>query len=195
MLGASSLGKRFGSRWIFRGLDFSLEKGDVLLVTGNNGSGKSTLLKVLMGLLSPTEGNVHRPEGEIRRTMGYAALDLAVYPSLSAKEHLDLAAKLRGCPTDPSARLTQVGLELAIHQPVGQFSSGMRARLKFALAVQASPAVLILDEPSASLDRIGEATLASLIEDQRKRGVTILATNDPQDRRFATHKLEIQPLG
>lgn len=191
MFAVESLGRRFGTRWIFRGLAFGLDPGDVLVVLGRNGSGKSTLLKVLSGLISPTEGSILRPPGEMRRIQGYAALDLAVYPSLTAKEHLELAGKLRGVDPRPYDLLIQVGLEDAAAQPVGQFSSGMRARLKFALAIQAMPPILILDEPSASLDEAGKELLSSIIAEQKARGATILATNDPFDHRFATHELEL----
>lgn len=191
MFGVESLGRRFGARWIFRGLNFEMAAGDVLVVLGRNGSGKSTLLKVLAGLLSPTEGNILRPNGEMRRTLGYAALDLAVYPSLTAAEHLELAGKLRNVNPRTYDLLHEVGLEDAAHQPVIQFSSGMRARLKFALSIQAQPSILLLDEPSASLDDAGKELLGKIVEQQRVRGATILATNDVHDHQFATHTLEL----
>ena len=76
-------------------------------------------------------------------------------------------------------------------KPVGQFSSGMRARLKLALAIQHEPAVLLLDEPSASLDENGREIVARVVYEQKRRGAVVIATNDQSDRRYATHELEL----
>jgi ABC-type multidrug transport system ATPase subunit len=67
----------------------------------------------------------------------------------------------------------------------------MRARLKLALAVQHSPEVLLLDEPSASLDDEGRSLIEGAVAEQLKRGAVVIATNDPGDRRHATHELEL----
>lgn len=184
MLNATGLGKRFGSRWIFRGIDLCLQPGDCLVVRGRNGSGKSTLLKVLAGLMAPSEGTVQRPE-----PLGYAALDLSVYPALTGLEHLELARDLRGDPVPPLESLARVGLTDAAHQVAGAYSSGMRARLKLALALACQPALLLLDEPSAALDDAGRAITAQALVDQRTRGVALLATNDDRDQEWATHAL------
>lgn len=187
MLGVSNLGKRYGSRWLFRNLEFRLGSGDCLVVLGENGSGKSTLLKTLVGLLTPTEGKV-----EAKAKVGYSALDLAVYPALSAREHLELSGELRGIPNDADRLLDYVGLSRAADQLAQEFSTGMRARLKMAIALQAAPQVLVLDEPGAGLDEVGRNLISRVVEDQLKMGVVVLATNDPQERRFASFELEIK---
>ena len=74
---------------------------------------------------------------------------------------------------------------------MGQYSSGMRARLKLALAIQARPPILLLDEPSASLDAPGRALVESIILEQRERGIVLLATNDPAEKEWATHELAL----
>jgi ABC-type multidrug transport system ATPase subunit len=185
LISAQGVGRRFGEQWVFRGIDVSLEAGQVLCVIGSNGSGKSTLLRVLSGLLSPSEGQVHRATA-----IGYSALDLALWPHLTALEHLRLAADLRGVPLDDKA-LEQVGIEKAANKLVGTFSTGMRARLKLALATQHAPHVLVLDEPTASLDEEGRALLDRTINHQRERGALVIATNDETDRRHATHELDL----
>lgn len=187
MLGVSNLGKRYGPRWLFRNLEFELEKGDCLVVLGENGSGKSTLLKVLIGLLEPTEGKV-RAQSKV----GYSALDLAVYPALTAREHLELSGDLRHIPADADSLLAKVGLTKAANQMAQEFSTGMRARLKIAIALQAKPEVLILDEPGAGLDEIGRNLISEVVADQLKVGAVVLATNDPNERRFASFELEIK---
>lgn len=192
MLAAHDLGRKFGPRWVLRHIEFSLEPGQVLVVRGRNGSGKSTLLRLLAGLLSPSEGKVARPEGPLRRTLGYAALDLALYPNLTAREHLAFARTMRPIEASDEVLLERVGLSDAADRMAGQFSSGMRARLKLALALQADPPVLLLDEPTASLDEAGRGIVDAVIDRQRERGVVVVATNEPEDCPQATGVLHLE---
>jgi ABC-type multidrug transport system ATPase subunit len=185
------LGKRYGGRWIFRGLSFRLDVGDRLVVLGRNGSGKSTLLRTLAGLVTPSEGRVHLPKGDSRRTLALSALDQALYPQLSFVEHLRFAADLRDCDPREDELIDLVELRHARDVPASQLSTGMRARVRMALAVQARPSVLLLDEPGASLDEAGRALVDRLAEEQAARGVLIVATNEPQERRLATLELEL----
>lgn len=191
MLGVEGLGVRFGPRWIFRGVEFQLGHGESLAVLGPNGSGKSTLLKVVAGLLRPTEGRTDPTGEDARLKIGLAALDLAVYPHLSPREHLCLSADLRGCPDRTDELLARVGLADAADRPSARLSTGMRSRLKLAMAIQHRPPILLLDEPGASLDESGRALLAEIVAEQLERGCLVLATNDPAERRFATHELRV----
>ena len=190
-MAVSGLGRRFGSRWIFRRIEFELAQGDALCVLGANGSGKSTLLRILAGLMSPTEGSVDPKPCDSRATIGYASLDLALYQQLTAREHLELAARLRGLPSARAELLDTVGLGDVDGKPTGQFSSGMRARLKIALAIQHEPPVLLLDEPSAPLDESGREIVSRIVDEQKERGAVVIATNEQGDRRYATHELEL----
>ena len=187
LLSCEGLGRRFGPRWVFRGVEVALEPGQCLAVVGANGSGKSTLLKVLVGLVAPSEGLVSRPE---RDAVGYAALDLSLYPQLTGTEHMALVGRFRGVAAGGGA-LSAVGLAGAEDKPVGVYSSGMRARLKLALATLGTPALLVLDEPTASLDDEGRALVGRIVAEHLSRGAVILATNDPADRRWATHALSL----
>ncbi len=185
LLKAEGLGRKFGSRWLFRGLEFQAGPGACLAITGPNGSGKSTLLKIVSGLMPPTEGTVRRPE-----TVGSAALDLALYSELTGAEHLHFAARLRGC--EPGLELLdRFGLADAQNKPAKHYSSGMRARLKFCLALQHQPGLLILDEPTAALDEDGRRLVREAVADQAQRGPTIIATNDHRDLEWATHELRL----
>lgn len=184
LMTVSRLGKRFGPRWIFRGVEFSLAVGDSLAVLGHNGSGKSTLLRILAGLTSPSEGGVVRP------VIGYSSLDLSLWPQLTGGEHVSLASRLRGgsCASD---LLASYGLGGAVDQLVKEYSTGMRARLKLALATMHSPGVLVLDEPTASMDEEGRELVAQLVSAQLLHGAVVLATNDLEDRRLATHEITL----
>lgn len=186
MLEVAGLGKRY-DRWLFRGLSFTLQPGQSLAVIGRNGAGKSTLLRILAGLGRPNEGEVRKPE-----TLGYSALDLAPYPHLTGTEHLELFAQLKGCPPRSAELLEKVGLSNASHVEAGRMSSGMRARLKLALAIQHDPQLLILDEPGAGLDESGRQILREICREQTQGGVLIIATNDPEERRLTELELELE---
>lgn len=187
LLQAQNLGHTFGKSWLFRHIDLELQPETCLVVLGRNGSGKSTLLRCLVGLQAPREGAV-TPYARL----GFSSLDLALYPQLTAREHLALHARLNPVPDppDPETLLRKVGLLPAVDQEAGQFSTGMRARLKIALALAADPEILVLDEPTAAIDAEGRTFLDNLV--RTFPGALVLATNDPQDRQWATHELELE---
>lgn len=189
MLAASGLGKKFDGRWVFRGLDLRLETGQALVVEGRNGSGKSTLLKILAGLVAPTEGSAETSGGTAR--IGYFALDGRLYPTLTVREHFDWAAQLRGVEPRTEEWLGRIGLEAAADQWAGTLSTGMRSRVKLALAAQGEPEILLLDEPGAGLDEAGRSLVAELCREQRSRGVAVIATNDVAERSLGTHGLAL----
>jgi ABC-type multidrug transport system ATPase subunit len=191
VLEVEGLGKRYGGRWIFRNLSFRLGQGDRLVIVGRNGAGKSTLLRTLAGLLSPSEGRVMLAGGDPRLTLGLSALEQALYPQLTVAEHLRLAADLRACDDRTDELLEQIGLGYARDYPASQLSTGMKARLKLALATQARPRVLLLDEPGAGLDEQGRSLVEQIASEQRERGCLVMATNDPAERRLAELELEL----
>lgn len=186
MLEVCGVGKRFGSRWLFRGLSFSLSAGDRLVILGPNGSGKSTFLRVVAGLERATEGEVKGQEG-----LSYAALDQALYPNLTVREHLLLAADLRCCEPRDQELIELIDLVDAADRLASHLSTGMRARLKMALAIQTDPEVLLLDEPGAGLDEPGRELVKTITDQQSKRGALIIATNDPLERRLANLELAL----
>ncbi len=192
LLTVEDLGKRFGGRWIFRGISFELGRGDRLAVLGANGSGKSTLLNVISGLLPQTEGSVKLPCADVRNCLGLSGLEQSLYPTLTVLEHLELAAKLRGCEPQSASLLSLIKLEQAAHVQSSQLSTGMKARLKMALAIQSNPDVLLLDEPGASLDEEGRALVETIVKDQSERGCVIFASNDPTERRLANLELRLE---
>jgi ABC-type multidrug transport system ATPase subunit len=191
VLAVENLGKRYGDRWLFRALAFSVEKGQCLVISGRNGSGKSTLVKTIAGLIPPSEGRI-KLEGERRKDIGYMALESQPYHNLTPAEHLDLFAQMQGLQSRTET-LDEVGLTPLIHGNItaGQMSSGMKARLKLALAIQAEPKILILDEPGTALDEGGKETLYRIRDNQLKLGALIIATNDPEERKWATHELRL----
>lgn len=162
---------------------------------GPNGTGKSTLLRCIAGLLTPTEGTIKLPDGDSRRVMSLSALEMALYPSLTCAEHLHLAADLRGCESRDAELLQRVGLGGAKNLRANQLSTGMKSRIKLALAIQPAPLLLLLDEPGAALDEAGKTLLDSIVAEQAERGVVVFATNDPSERRLANLELPLEHTG
>jgi heme exporter protein A len=188
-----NVSKSFGARRVLRGVCAEVRTGEALVITGHNGSGKSTLLSVIAGLLRPDAGRVRvtRDGEELfpedrRRYLSLVAPDLTLYPELTALENLEFFARVRSLvwnPAEARQLLSRVGLEGRGNDLSGTFSSGMRIRLKYAVALQSDPAVLLLDEPTAMLDTGGVQIVEQVIAEQRQRGVLVLATNDPQETR------------
>lgn len=191
MIEVNGLGKKYGSRWILRDLTFTLQAGECLIVTGKNGAGKSTLLKVLSGLERATVGTVNTDTEDYRTDLSYCALEQATFANLTVIEHLSLAAKMRGIQSDDATIIRDCGLDEHKDHQAQYLSSGLRSRLKIALAIQSNPRILLWDEPGVALDGAGKALIQRVIQQQKLRGLLVIATNDPDERRFGTHELEL----
>lgn len=201
MLRAQSLGKRYGGRIVFKNLDFSLESGSVAAVLGANGAGKSTLLKIVAGLVRPTVGQVvwSDAQGEIcgeklKWLCGLAAPDAPVYRELTAGENLEFFACARGLSWNSDvieAHLEKFALRARRHDLAGDLSSGLRARLQLAVAMLHQPPILLLDEPSANLDEAGRELLRRVLDEQRTRGLALVATNDTRDLELCDARISV----
>lgn len=198
---AKNLGKWFGRRRVFQGIDFSMSEKGSLVVTGNNGSGKTTLLKILCGLIRPTSGEVSISDGgraltreETRNLFGLVMPDLELYGELTALENLLFLSRIRGANPDREIlreTMVQVGLGKRETDLVFSFSSGMKQRLKYAFALLNGPRILLLDEPTANLDQQGLSLVDSVIDFQRKRGMVIIATNERADLKYAEQTIQL----
>jgi ABC-2 type transport system ATP-binding protein len=147
----SGLDRRFGERRALADISFTVDRGDRLAVIGPNGAGKTTMLSILAGIQRPDEGTVSRPPREI----GWVPQQPAVYSKLSVAENLRLFARLERV-SDPEATvvamLEQTGLTDRAGDEVGRLSGGNQQRVNIAVGLLAAPPVLLLDEPSSSLD-------------------------------------------
>jgi ABC-type multidrug transport system ATPase subunit len=146
LLLARGVGRRFGTRVALEPTDVSLAAGEVVALVGPNGAGKSTLLAILAGSLEPTEGTVERPE-----RVGWVPQRAAHYGRLTALENLRLFAALERVPKERADELA-AAFELPADTRASSLSVGNRQRLDVALALLAAPKVLLLDEPTSSLD-------------------------------------------
>jgi ABC-2 type transport system ATP-binding protein len=148
---ADSVSKRYGTRDALRAVSFEIADGERVAVIGPNGAGKTTLLAILAGALQPTAGTVSlRPE-----EVGWVPQQPALYSKLSVAENLRLFARLEKVPDVEGTvgqMLEQTALGDRAGDEVGKLSGGNRQRVNIAIGLIGEPVVLLLDEPSASLD-------------------------------------------
>lgn len=158
-----------------KGLGFSINKGESVAIIGKNGSGKSTLLKIITGVVSPSAGNI-QVNGKVAAIL---ELGSGFNPELTGLENIYLNTALNGISRSQAEQQLKSIVEFAelgdfIHQPVKNYSSGMRARLAFAVSIHVEPDILIVDEALS----VGDAAFArkcfARMEEIRASGATIL---------------------
>jgi ABC-2 type transport system ATP-binding protein len=178
-IAAGEVSKRYGRREALRGVSFEARAGEVVAVIGPNGAGKTTLLSILAGIQPPTSGTVSRGPREV----GWVPQSPAVYGKLSVAENLRLFARLEKVP-DPdaavAAMLEQTGLAERAGDELGTLSGGNRQRVNIAVGLLADPPVLLLDEPSSSLDPRQRERLWEFIGALAARGTAVV---------FSTHNV------
>jgi ABC-2 type transport system ATP-binding protein len=174
-LRAEGLSKRYGDRWALRELGFSAQAGEQVAVIGPNGAGKTTLLQLLAGSLPATSGTVSLGAEHV----GWVPQQAAIYSKLSVEENLRLFARLeKVADVDATVRrmLDQTGLAERAGDEVGRLSGGNRQRVNIAVGVLSEPTVLLLDEPSASLDPRQRAVMWEFIGGLSAAGTTVVYT-------------------
>ncbi len=167
-----------------RQVDLNLPIGQSLGLIGPNGSGKSTLLRLLAGIEAPSAGSLQVIGGSplaqaMRERVGYAAEESHFPPELRANDALDMLGALKGMQraqrrSRAQSLLDQVGLTQAARQKLGGFSRGMLRRFALAQALLAEPDLLLLDEPTAGLDALGQSAFEALYDQARRRGCSIV---------------------
>jgi heme exporter protein A len=197
-LQAEGIQKTFNRRKIFSGIQFAVRETDSLSITGRNGSGKSTLMKIIAGVLSPTSGSltIRVGEGEVspaerHRYVGFVSPYLQLYDEFTGVENLELFCEVRGIEADIHGLLQKVNLHARKNDLLRTYSSGMRQRLKYAFALLHRPPVLLLDEPTSNLDSEGKETVHAIIEEQKRSGIVVIATNDEEDRALCNHEIHL----
>ncbi|CAG1017002.1 putative ABC transporter ATP-binding protein NosF [Burkholderiaceae bacterium] len=178
--------KHYGAVQAVDGVDLDVHRGEVFGLIGHNGAGKSTLFKMMLGLVTPTAGEIRiqgapvtgRGFRAVRRRIGYLPENVVLYDNLSGLETLRFFARLKDAPLgDCEAALDRVGLDHAAGRAVREYSKGMRQRLGFAQALLGRPQVLFLDEPTTGLDPEAIRAFYVILRQLRDEGVTIILTS------------------
>jgi ABC-2 type transport system ATP-binding protein len=178
--------------YALRGLSLGAEPNEVLSLLGPNGSGKSTALRLVSTTLLPDAGRIlvngldtRKQSQTVRRQVGIAlASERSFFPRLTVRENLDFFAALedmpkRECASRIESALSDVGLHTYASKQAMKLSSGMYQRLGIARALMKTPRVLLLDEPSRSLDPAAAGQLWQLVRNVAKSGMTVmLATHN-----------------
>lgn len=181
-----NIGKSYNDDWIFKKLNYQFCDNTAYVILGSNGSGKSTLLKLVAGNLLPSEGYISytsekgriAPEN-IYQSVSIAAPYLELIEEFSLIEMLTFHAKfkkfLNGLQSSEVLELMQ--LEHSKHKAIKHFSSGMKQRVKLALAILSDSAILLLDEPTSNLDKKGIDWYSGLVAKYAKHRITIVCSN------------------
>ena len=215
MIQLRGIGKQFGGRVLFTGLDLDLGHGKTTVIMGRSGSGKSTLLRLLNQLerhdagvvrLAPVEIPAELPHGEwqrrataLRRRTGMVFQGYQLFPHLSVLDNVTLAPRVVQGEARELAeqkaleRLELVGMAGAAARFPGRLSGGEAQRVAIARALATEPEVLLLDEPTSALDPGSTADVVAVIGDLKRRGWTlVMVTHDPDlGRSLADHLVEL----
>ncbi len=177
------LTKRYGSFEAVRGVDFTVEKGEIFGILGPNGAGKTTTLEIIEGLKKQNSGTVKvlgldntTDDKSIKKRIGVQLQSSEYLLNLTLSELLVLFASLYKEKIDPLAVLALVGLESKATNMVKELSGGQKQRFTIASALVHKPEVLFLDEPTTGLDPQARREMWDLIKDLNSKGMTIVLT-------------------
>ena len=170
--------------WALAELNFEIKKGETVGVIGGNGSGKTTTIRMLLSLITPTDGSgtvlgekISHPEKYLSR-VGAMIEGPAFYPALSGSENLKMLATLGGFPHERVGELLElVGLSDRAKSKYKQYSLGMKQRLGIAAALLPQPELLILDEPTNGLDPAGIHEVRTLLRSLADGGITVFVSS------------------
>lgn len=182
------LTKRYGDQTVVKGIDFSVEKGEIFGILGPNGAGKTTTLEMLEALRTIDDGtavidgiDVAKHPKKIKDIIGIQLQSTNFYDHLTLTEQLKMFASLYGNMIDVAALLAKVQLTEKAKNYVEQLSGGQKQRFAIASTLVNSPKVLFLDEPTTGLDPQARRNLWELIKQIREEGVTIVLTTHYMD--------------
>jgi ABC-2 type transport system ATP-binding protein len=191
---ASGLTKRYGGTIAVDHIDLEIAAGEIVGVLGPNGSGKTTTILMLLGLTEPSEGRAEvagfdplREPLAVKRRVGYLPDSVGFYDGLSARDNLAYTARLAGLTRAEidqrfEKAMVRVGLPDSGRERVATFSRGMRQRLGLAEILMKNPGIVILDEPTATLDPHSTLEFLEMIRGLRADGATVLLSSHHLDQ-------------
>lgn len=165
-------------------LHFQVEPGEVFGFLGPNASGKTTTIRHLMGFAKPASGTCQiegrdcfQSASVIQETLGYLPGDICLFPDMTGRAFLSFMSRFRSMKNAGRAKELTDRFELDIRQPIRRMSKGDRQKLALVCAFMHDPSILILDEPTASLDLLMQHAFIDLILEEKKKGKTILMSS------------------
>ena len=195
------IGKRYNQDWIFRNVNFEFVKGEAYAVLGANGSGKSTLLQLIAGSIMESEGKVEYNSsseelnaGNIFKYLTIAAPYLELIEEYTLKECVDFHSKFKSFVSNFSNEkiIELTGLQNAKEKQLKYFSSGMKQRVRLALALLSDTPIVLLDEPATNLDKSGIDWYRNLISNYSQDRLIIVCSNQQhQEYDFCKTQLNI----
>lgn len=197
-----NLGKRYRYEWILKNMNYQFRGGESYAVLGHNGSGKSTLMQILSGFLSPSSGRIIYNENDklidvnsVYRKVTFAAPYTELIEELTLKESIAFHKKFKplinGLERNEMLELLQFP-KSAHDKAVQFFSSGMKQRLKLALSILSDCPVLLLDEPSITLDREGVNWYRNLLKEYALgKKLVVIASNIEEDVQDCSQSINI----
>jgi len=193
VISLNSVNKLYANESVLHDVNLSIRSGECIVLVGHNGAGKTSLIKMMLGLTSPTSGQIkvlgHDPafSSTVAQglSLGYLPESVAFYEAMTGYEVLSFYAQLKGVTKNECKKLLDlVGLGDASKRRVGTYSKGMRQRLGLAQAMLGNPQLLFLDEPTTGLDPILRQHFYELIDDLQKEGATSIISS------HALHEVE-----
>jgi len=196
------ISKRFQRHWIFKDINHSFTAPGAYALLGPNGSGKSTLLRIMAGMQSPSLGKVHFQNNtggamqadEVYHSISFSAPGMELVEELTLREffnfHFSFKHPLQGLTKESIIELT--GLKDAADKQIGDYSSGMKQRVKLAQAIFSDTPALLLDEPCTNLDQQGVEQYRDWIAQYAKNRLVIVASNDEREYFFCKEMLDIE---
>ena len=196
------ISKKFNYEWIFRNVDYTFNSGEAYVILGSNGSGKSTLMQIVGGNLLSTSGSIKHVDGDnheipsdlLYRHVSISAPYLEVIEEFTLPEILEFHRKFkpfRNNLTD-SQIIEITGLTKVRNKPIRYFSSGMKQRVKLALAILSDTKVVLLDEPSSNLDKQGVEWYQELVAYNLADRIFIVCSNSQgHEYSYCTQQLQI----
>lgn len=178
--------KKLGKREIIKGLDLSVNEGEIFGFLGPNGAGKTTTIRMLVGLIAPNEGeivicgnSVLKDKEKALKNVGAVVENPELYKYLSGRENLMQIARIRGVSkVEVQELIDLVGLTDRINEKTGKYSLGMKQRLGLAAALIGNPKLLILDEPTNGLDPSGILDFRAVVKKAaRERGMAVFISS------------------
>jgi len=186
----SKISRKFNYEWIFRDVDFEFEQGNSYAILGSNGSGKSTLLQIISGHLHPSGGTItysHENKTiaveDFFRHVTYSGPYLELIEEFTLEEMITFHSRFRSFrhKMDVKDLIEATGLLRNRNKPIKYFSSGMKQRVRLALALLTESEVVLLDEPAANLDRKAIDWFRDLIRKNSQDRIVIVCSNSQSD--------------